>query len=456
VESIPFIPDKLNREQRTTILQEVQRQVREAVIKVVEGLLSAFLEAELTAKLGRAKGELRVVGAERVIDWQCKKCGCNNAHEFIRDGHYRRSLQTGFGALDEVRVPMIECQRCGHDVVAQWAILEKFKRFWFDLGHQALFASGLCQSLRQLAQAWSAVLEGSVGLRTIDERINQLEAVLETAHHEAITDVPAILHLDGIWISLQTQEDAPTTVKVDKLGRKRHQRQGLRMVVLVALGLWSDGSGKRQILDWQLAESEEGSAWQTFLTRLYERGMRSEHGLQVIVRDGRGGLGEAIQTVYGYSVADQRCIFHKLKNVSDHCSATLSAQQKKDLIGQAKGIYQADTAEQARQRALAWADKWRDLAPSAVTALEREFEQTLVYYRLPPQVAKLARTTSLLERTNRELRRKFRQVAVFGSKKGANVAVYLQVQRLNAWWSNTSWWDASQALFFSLLAFLHP
>ncbi|MEI6043782.1 MAG: hypothetical protein WCS37_05265 [Chloroflexota bacterium] len=46
-------------------------------------------------------------------------------------------------------------------------------------------------------------------------------------------------------------------------------------------------------------------------------------------------------------------------------------------------------------------------------------------------VLELARTTSLLERTNRELRRKFRQVGSFGSEIGAKVAVYLQVSRLN-------------------------
>ncbi len=63
-----------------------------------------------------------------------------------------------------------------------------------------------------------------------------------------------------------------------------------------------------------------------------------------------------------------------------------------------------------------------------------------------------ARTTSLLERTNRELRRKFRQVGVYGSVKGAAAGVYLQVKRLNGWWAKESWWLTSQNLFFQLLA----
>lgn len=44
-------------------------------------------------------------------------------------------------------------------------------------------------------------------------------------------------------------------------------------------------------------------------------------------------------------------------------------------------------------------------------------------------------TTSLLQRTNSELRRKIRQVCCFGSLKGAEVALYLQVKWLNAPWA---------------------
>jgi transposase-like protein len=47
-------------------------------------------------------------------------------------------------------------------------------------------------------------------------------------------------------------------------------------------------------------------------------------------------------------------------------------------------------------------------------------------------VREVVRTTSRLERTNRELRHKFRQVGCFSSPRGAEVAVYIQVTRLNA------------------------
>ena len=47
-------------------------------------------------------------------------------------------------------------------------------------------------------------------------------------------------------------------------------------------------------------------------------------------------------------------------------------------------------------------------------------------------VGRLVRNLILLERTNRELRREFRQVGCFGSPRGVEVVVYIQVTRPNA------------------------
>ncbi len=58
-----------------------------------------------------------------------------------------------------------------------------------------------------------------------------------------------------------------------------------------------------------------------------------------------------------------------------------------------------------------------------------------------------------LERTNRDLQRKFRQACCFGSLKGAEVAIYLQVERLHARWAKQPWWEASLSLYFDFLTF---
>ena len=291
---------------------------------------------------------------------------------------------------------------------------------WLDVDQRVLFGSGLCQSLRHLSQQWSATLESSVGLRTINERINQIEPLLEQARQERITDVPAVVQFDGIWLREQYQGE---TIKPDKRGRQRHQRSGKKVVLLVALGLWSDGSGKCEILDWQVAYGEDKASWERLVNRLWKRGLRPENGLQAVIRDGCGKLGEALAYVYGTSVIEQRCIFHKLRNVSDKCREDLKGdahkETRKQLLEQASAIYQAESAAQARTRLAAFVDTWQARSPKAVTALQRDFEQTIAYYQLEGVARELVRTTSLLERTNRELRRKFASSVLLWQSNGS-------------------------------------
>jgi len=286
-----------------------------------------------------------------------------------------------------------------------------------------------------------------VGLRTINERINQLEARLAQVHREPIGEVPAVVQFDGIWLSMQTQQDG---IHEDSRKRKRQRKSGKRIVVLVALGLWTDGSRQRHILDWEVADQEDKASWERLVQRLWARGVKLETGLQAIVRDGSEGLEQALDYVYGSALVQQRCIFHKLRNVSDKCVG-LDREEKKSLLEQAAAVYQALSAPEARARLIAFAEHWQPTQPQAVATFEREFEQTIRYFSLEGMVREMVRTTSLLERTNRELRRKFRQVGCFSSPRGAEVAVYIQVTRLNAQWAKTSWWEASHSLALDLL-----
>jgi transposase-like protein len=163
--------------------------------------------------------------------------------------------------------------------------------------------------------------------------------------------------------------------------------------------------------------------------------------------------------VYGSTVLEQRCIFHKLRNVADKSREDLKGEANKEtrkqLLEQASVISQADSAADARARLAAFAQTWQAWAPKTVATLTRDFEQTIAYYALAGVTHELIRTTSLLERTNREVRRKFRQACSFGSLKGAEVAIYLQVKRLNARWAKKTWWETSLSLYFDFLS-LNP
>jgi transposase-like protein len=144
------------------------------------------------------------------------------------------------------------------------------------------------------------------------------------------------------------------------------------------------------------------------------------------------GVLRLVILLYAQSVIDQCCIFHKLKNARDACRTELKEkdhrEQSRQLLQDSSDVYQAESAEQAKERLAVWSSKWSEVAPQSVATLERDFDTTIAFYQLEGVARQWVRSTSLLERVNRQLRRKFRQALSFGSNVGAEAAIYLQVQ----------------------------
>jgi transposase-like protein len=450
---------------RQKVFELAQREIRKRVCQVVKSVIEDALEAEVTAKLGRRRYERRRKVAEGAIEWQCSNCKSNRPQDMSRDGHYRRDLATALGHVQNLMVPRLECQACRNSkkaskksrngqakkgrgkVRTKFAVLKRLKRFWTDVDKLSLFKAGFCQSLRQMAEELGDVLESSVGLQTLNKRVNAATTVAKRWKNQPIEDVPDILQVDGLPFGVMEKTGQ---IKLDKKKRRRAKKKGTKQMLLVALGIWSE-TGQKQILDFEIVREEDYEAWKTLLDRLYRRGLTSEAGLEVIVHDGSRGLAAVIEEVY-WQLQDQRCIFHKLMNVSDNLKNKEDRQRNKDVKADAKAIYEASTKEEARKRAKDFAEKWGREEPKAVASLMSDFEKTLTYYDLPGKRRELVRTTSLQERMNREFRRKVRQVGVFWSDEGPEATFLLIAERLNRQWRQQAWVEAAANMTFARAA----
>ena len=197
------------------------------------------------------------------------------------------------GLISNLRVPRVRCQVCGSSIPAIFAVIEKYKRFWYDLTELALMEYGLSFSLRRIAAKLEKAL-GGISLSTLTSRIHSIEAGIWAWKNRPIEDVPDVVQVDGIWFSRMV----PTGKrKRDRRGRLRMVKRRIARVVLVAVGIWTK-SGKREILDWHVASSESEDAFLHLLDRLYERGLTRERGLKLVVHDGNGGVTSALS--YGY------------------------------------------------------------------------------------------------------------------------------------------------------------
>lgn len=105
--SIPVSVASIHGKERKEIIENVQKQSKEAAWQASKQVLMACLEAQVPAKGGREKGRPRLVsGQRREIDWKCGQCGGQDANQFTRDGHDQRTLETELGPLHQLPVPM--------------------------------------------------------------------------------------------------------------------------------------------------------------------------------------------------------------------------------------------------------------------------------------------------------------------------------------------------------------
>ncbi|HEX3639717.1 MAG TPA: transposase [Ktedonobacteraceae bacterium] len=73
---------------------------------------------------------------------------------------------------------------------------------------------------------------------------------------------------------------------------------------------------------------------------------------------------------------------------------------------EARAVYHAESTEQAKERLAAWSARWGEMAPESMATFERDFDATIAFYQLEGVALQWVRSTSLLERVNRQLRRK--------------------------------------------------
>lgn len=159
--------------------------------------------------------------------------------------------------------------------------------------------------------------------------------------------------------------------------------------------------------------------------------MRGENGLQLIIHDGGDGLCAALQIVH-FDAADQRCLFHKLRNIAnalqlpEGLSRPERTRRRRTILKDFQAIWAAKEYATVLRRYLQVVRQYRAVQPDAVATLRRDFRATVAYYQIQQRnpawhrLSNAARqcTTSRLERFNRTLRRHIRIAGAYYSDQG--------------------------------------
>jgi len=199
------------------------------------------------------------------------------------------------------------------------------------------------------------------------------------------------------------------TQKVGEIGIRRK-------VMLCALGMKENGS--RETLSFRMADCEDVESWRAFLVDLKSWGLQGKD-LKLITTDGNPALLRAVKEIYPF-LKVQRCIVHKLRNVS----IKLKRVHLKPCMGKAKGIFAAPSRREAIRRFKTWKGKWQVEEERAVRCMEKDLYHCLHYYSFPRELWKKIRTTNILERDFREVRRRIRSMGVLPNEDSAGRIFY--------------------------------
>jgi transposase-like protein len=420
--------------QRRAQQRRVQQQLDRAIEQIVQQTLEQALADEVTALLGRARYARRRTGPQQRAGAACSRCGLDWAPRLSRAGTYPRQVLT-LQALVPLRVPRLSCV-CGGTVPLEFATFGRYARSWGDVQERARQLAGLCVALRDIREVLAAPSGQWLAPSTLNRWVHEAAALAATLRAAPLERVPPVVLLDGLWIRLMV----PTGERYqDKAGRERERVRRVKVPLLVAYGM-DPATGERWLLDWEQTTGEDEASWRGLLERLWTRGLRADAGLTLFVHDGSAGLEAAFGLVdFGPAVLRQRCVFHVLRNLREAVRGTpgmTRAERRAHrgaVLQDAATIWEPREASGVRARYRAFCARWRPTEAAAVATLERVFPQTLAYLEARTRGrewgqdwrVQALRTTSPLERLNRALRQKARQVGTFQSATGLAAAVVL-------------------------------
>ena len=362
-------------------------------------VLASYIEAEVTAHLGRRP-------YERTRDARG-----------YRNGHRRRHVTVGSGTVG-IEFPKVR----GCSTPFRSAILEAWQR-------RSVTVLGILPSLyleglstrdfeRALAPLWG---EAGLSRSTVSRANEDLKRAFDALRRRDLSgEAVAYLFLDGHFEGV-------------RFGTREKE------AILVAHGIREDGS--RVLLGVCLGSQESTEAWKLALDDLVARGLREP---LLVITDGNQGLIKAVRKTWR-TAPRQRCIVHRVRNVL----ARIPKGDHKRIRRELNAIFYAASLEEALGAARGFAERFGEVYPSACEVLGTNLADCLTFFRFPEQHWKRPRTSSGLERTFKEVRRRTRVIGRFPNERAALSLVWGVLDGESAKWRGLrmkpQWLDAVRA-----------
>lgn len=186
--------------------------------------------------------------------------------------------------------------------------------------------------------------------------------------------------------------------------RQNHRIVSLAMVIAIGV----DEQGERHLLGFDLGGSEDEAFWLAFLRSLVKRGMKR---VQLVISDAHEGLRSAISQVFT-GASWQRCRVHFMRNLL----AKIPHRDKADMAEAVRLIFDQPSHQSAAFQLHHLVEKLEKTYPDAASLLVDAEQDILAYKSFPKEHWRRIHSTNLLERVNKEVKRRTKVVGVFPNR----------------------------------------
>jgi len=318
-----------------------------------------------------------------------------------RNGYYQRNLVTPAGKIERLEVPR---DREGEFVTE---VFERYKRMTGDVEEAILemYLSGI--SVRKIAGVTDALSKVRIGKDAVSRIASRLEEQQKEWRERSLEEKSyPYLYLDATYLKV---------------------RWGARvtsMALLACVGV--DKEGFREVLAVEVAGSEKGEAYASLLRGLIDRGLC---GVRLVVSDDHEGIKAAVWGELS-GVDWQRCIVHFERNVLSHVPASSMTEIAEDL----KAIFKVRREKTAHILVEEFVELYGGRFPKAVSIFEAGISDALTYLSYPGGHHARLRTTNMLERLFKEVKRRTRVVGVFPNEtSAATLATEIALRSSEQW-----------------------
>lgn len=198
--------------------------------------------------------------------------------------------------------------------------------------------------------------------------------------------------------------EAPYVFVDARYEKIRHGGSVVSCAVLMAFGV--DESGHRSVLGVSVSLSEAEVHWRDFFAHLQERGLS---GVRLLISDDHAGMKAAREARFP-GVPWQRCQFHLQQNAGHYVPRL---EMRREVAADLRAIFESTDRLDAERRLRQTVDKYAHRAPKLSAWMEANVADSFTVFAFPPTHRRRLRTSNLMERVSKELKRRTRVATLF-------------------------------------------